>query len=196
MTQSSWQDLRDRFLSACSERDRESPTRWLEIWYLLLAHPWYREQLASAARSVLQSSRCSFEWRDDVEHEAIVLLARRLRRNPNLGIDPVLAKQHFAGWLRTVITRDCRDALRKLRRESSPALPLSDCLSASDERVQRETRIDLAIALDQLGEQERVILVLYSKGFTLRQVAEKLDLTFWRTYSSHHRGLKRLRQLL
>lgn len=193
---SSWRDLRNRFLDACSETDGESPGRWLDMWYLLLAHPWYQEQLASAARSILRSNRCPFQWQADIEQEAIVRLARRMKKMPSLGIDPAQAKQHFAGWMRTIITHDCRDGLRKLCRESRHSLPLPDSFPASEDRVQKETRVDLAVALDQLGEQESAVLLLYSKGFTLRQVGEILDLSFWRTYRAYHSGLERLRQLL
>lgn len=196
MTQSSWQDLRDRFLQACSEQDAEPSQQWLEMWHLLLTHPWYREQLTSAAKTALRNRRYPVDWQGDIEHEAIVLLARRLRKRPCLGIDPCRAKQHFAGWMRTIITHDCRDALRRLCRHSNSTFPLLDCLPASDERAARETRIDLAIALGQLDELERAVTILYSKGFTIRQAAETLDVTFWRAYRAYHGGLGKLRRLL
>lgn len=194
--QLTWQDLRDRFLSALAEPDAEPSKRWLEIWQLVVSHPWYQQQLASAARSVLRGSGVSLQLQKDIEHDSMTLLARRLRKSAGLGIDPVRAERHFAGWMRTIISRDCRDAVRKLRRQSAASLQRPDHLPASEERVQRETRIDLAMALDRLGGQERAVLTLYSAGYTLLQIAEKLGLTFWETHGAFHRALKRVRRLL
>ncbi len=196
MTPSSWQDLRDRFLDKCYKEDATGTSRWLEIWHLLSQHLWFRENLAATARSVLRRSGCPGEWQQDIEQEASVLLARRLRRMPCLGIDPVQAEQHFAGWMGTIINRDCRDALRRLSRGSRLILPLPEHVLTSEPRVQKEACIDLATALDRLDKQEKYVLVMYSKGFTLQQIADELDQKFWATYRVYHRGLKRLRRLL
>lgn len=193
---SSWQDLRDRFLELVSIPHDVAPNRWVEIWHVLVGHPWYREQLASVARNILRNSGASLQWQEDIEHDAILLLARRVRKTSDLGIDPARAEQHFAGWMRTIITRDCRDALRKLRRQSSPNIEMPDRIPARDQQNLRESRVDLAVALNQLEEQDRKLLVLHSNGLTVLQVAVELGLTYWEAYGAFHRALQRLRRLL
>jgi hypothetical protein len=117
MTPSSWQDLRDRFLDECY-KEGTAQGRWHDVWHLLSQHPWFRENLTSSAKSVLRRSGCPAEWRQDIEQQAMVLLAWRLRKMPCLGIDPVQAERHFPGWMGTIINHNCRDALRKLSRGS------------------------------------------------------------------------------
>jgi|GEM_PF-2353288 len=196
MSHPSWQGLRDQFLHLCHDREVDSADLWRHIWELLVGDSWYQEQLASAASITLRSSRRPLEWRQDIEQEATVMLALRLQKKPCLGVNPVLATHHFGGWMRTIITRDCRNALRKLYKGGRFVSPLPECLVATDDLLSRDLRIDMAEALDLLEVQEKEVLMQSSKGHTLKQVAEIFDLPFWRTYRTYHRGLKNLRRLL
>lgn len=193
---SSWQDLRDRYLEALSRPSADRPGRWLEIWRLFIEHPWYQQELQSCARAVLRSGGAPSEWQKDVEHDAMLLLVRKLRKRPDLGIDPVRAQKHFRGWMGTIITRDCRDALRRLRRLYSPSADVPKQQPAADRGPQCEARVELSLAVEQLDDPERAVLLLYANGLTIRRIAAELDLGYWRTYRAFRTGLEQLRRLL
>lgn len=191
---SSWQDLRDRFLAMVSqpEPDEDAPPRWLAVWHLLIEHPWYREQLSAAAGSVLRGGGYSLQWREDIEHDAILLLARQLRKAPDLYVDPLRAERHFAGWMRTITGRACKDALRQLRRKSTTDIPSPELLPAREQRAGRDALIDLAEALEQFDEKTRAVLLLHSKGLAFRRIATELELSHWDVFSTYHKGLEKL----
>lgn len=193
---SSWQDLRDRYLRVLSGPDAHRPGTWLLAWQLLVTHPWYRAELKSCARRVLKRHRAPLAWQMDLEHDAMLLLARKLREAPDLGVDPAQAQRHFAGWMATIITHDCRQALRRLQGLYRPSRRFPEQHATADDRGNREAWVDLNLALERLDAPERKVITLRLKGFSIRQIAARLHLNYWRAYRLFRRALKTLRRML
>lgn len=189
----SWQDLRDSFLEAVEE---SGPGAWIPIWRLVIEHPWYQQELRTIAKRVLRSRGAPLEWHEDIEHDAMLLLARKLRKSPDLGVDRTLAQEHFAGWLATITANDCLDALRRFRRHSGRSLELPEYFVADESRAAEQVLAELSLALDQLDELRRTVLLLYAKGRMLREIAADLGLDYSKTRRLYHSGLERLRALL
>ena len=191
---SDWQELRDQFLLTSSAATRTTGG-WLAVWRLLIEHPWYREELAAAARTAVRRVGGPLLWCEDVEQDALLLLAKKLRRDPRLGLDPLRAERLFAAWLSRIIRNDCRQSVRRLRRLSSGSrlpteLPDKTC------GIERETQFDVSAAIQQLAEPTRTVLLLYQQGFPLRKIEEHLGISYWQTWRIWRDGCSRLRVIL
>ena len=122
----------------------------------------------------------------------------------------------LGAWLRRALVNNLRDALRALRRgkrdvareqsleaaidESSARLAhwlAADHTSPSGNAARNEDLLRLADALDELPEPQREAIVLHHlQGWSLADVAQRLDRTEAAVAGLLHRGLKRLRELL
>lgn len=188
---STWKALRDEFLGSGT-----SPAAGLKMWRALTTHPWFREQLECCARQVLKQNAAPAAWQADVEQQVILLLAQKLQKLPDLGIDAALADQHFTGWLTTIVTRDCRQALRRQQRLHGYGQRVPIEHPAIDDRVQRETRVDLNLALARMEIPERTVITLWMNGHSIKQISNRLQLNYGRTYRIFTRGMKKLRRML
>lgn len=165
-------------------------------WRLLVEHPWFLAQLERCARRVLKRSGAPSAWQVDIEQHAILLLAQKLQKMPDLGIDAALADRHFTGWLATIVTRDCRQALRRLQRLHGHSEELPQEHPAIDDRVRREDRVDLNLALAQMDAPERTVITLWTNGHSVQQISIRVHLSYGQTYRIFTRGLKSLRRIL
>ena len=193
---SSWGDLRTRFLAVLSAGPPARVGLWLDVWRVFVGHPRYRAVVEAAARRLLARRHAPPEWREDVEHDAMLLLARTLRRAPDLHVDQARVEERFPGWVGTIVARDCLQALRRLRTLSGRTSPLGR-RDPADPRAarldaRRDARIDLSLALDRLPEPDRGVLTLYAKGHTVREAADALGLSYARAYGALRRGRERL----
>jgi RNA polymerase sigma factor (sigma-70 family) len=193
---SQWTDLMRRFLEALAADSPEERGRWLSIWHLFIEHPWYQATLRTCAARVLREQELPAAWSDDLEQEAMLLLAGHLRRNADLHVNRALVEEHFPGWMGTIITRDCRQALRKLRRLYCRTEPLEPEDHAVDPRWSIDARIDFSLAADKLDDPERTVLLLYAKGHSVQEIAEALGLSYWAASRTLKRGLKALKKAL
>jgi len=187
MSTSDWRDLKDKFLGALEGKPVEGS--WLDVWRLFLEHPWYQEQLDLCAQRVLRRAGCSRQLLGDVKQDAMLLLARKLRKTPDLHIDHQRAEEHFPGWMETIITRDCLEALRRIRRRQ----PLSSEAVSDDqfagEDADIDSQIDFSLLLDQFPDPERTIVTLYAKGWNVTQIAAELGLDYGKARRLLRRGL-------
>lgn len=190
---SSWQDLRDRFLDSVGEN---RPGGWLSTWRLIVEHPWYRQELKLIAARVLRSRGAPLDWREDLEHDCMLLLARKLQQMPDLGVNRELAQKHFAGWLARIITNQCLDVLRRHRQQFALGRGLPEPVAARPSRAVQEMLTDLSVALDKLDELRRTVLLLYAKGFPLRRIAADLGLDYSKACRLYRSGLEKLRRIL
>ncbi len=173
-------ELRIRFLALLDLP--ASGSRWKEIWKLLITHQWMQDRLERNARSALHGSNMSDQWVEDVKQDVIVRLAHKLRRIPDLRLDRTKAEAHFAGWLNTIILRDCRMSVRSLRRMHYRTLSLQGDRAMADQRTTNEDELDFKQAVNQLGEIEASVMRLRSQGYTIREVAATLGLSQSKTY--------------
>lgn len=190
---SSWQDLRDRFLDSVEE---SQPGGWLSTWRLIVEHPWYQQELKLIVARVLRSRGAPLDWREDLEHDCMLLLAQKLQKRPDLGVDPDLVQTHFAGWLATIITNQCLDVLRRQARYIGLRRELPEQLTAGPSRATRQALADLSVAMDKLDDQRRTVLLLYAKGFPLTRIAADLGLDYSKTCRLFRSGLDELRRIL
>lgn len=122
----------------------------------------------------------------------------------------------FAAWLRKALANNIRDALRKLRRQGRDvarersldaaidrsAARLAGCLAAdhsspSRRAVRNEDLLRLSNALLLLPDAQREAVVLHHlQGWTLGEVAARLERTDGAVAGLLHRGLRRLRELM
>ena len=183
-------DLRRQFVATL----RDASISWWRVWTLFVQHDCYQALLDQCARRLIYQHNASREWLDDVKQDAILILASKLRRAPNLHYNAGRPASSFAPWLRTVVRSHCQDALRRLRCWRARQLPLlSDPLekpSAIDQRI------DLHIAMLRVSARERAALSLFAQGHTDREIAQQLNLTMGQARALRLRGLKFLALLL
>jgi DNA-directed RNA polymerase specialized sigma24 family protein len=171
------QDLRAQFFAAL-DRPGDQPGRWLEIWRLFLDHPWYQAELKKATARVLRNMHPRGQWNEDIQHDAMLLLARHLRRAADLHVDRARARTQFSGWMATIIKRDCQQAARSLRTRLRKTRPLPRDQPAPDRTAIIESAIDIALAIDKLPEPSRTVTALYAQSWTLQQIASKLKMKY------------------
>jgi RNA polymerase sigma factor (sigma-70 family) len=111
---------------------------------------------------------------------------------PDLCFDTERGAEHFGGWLATILSRNCRQALRRLRRSRLPAREITENDPAPERQDQLELRIDISEALDRLQEPQRSVVSLYGKGLAVTVIAQSLGLSIWTAHRILQRGLRQL----
>ena len=169
----------------------------------------YRSYLLLLARMQLDARpQMKVEASDVVQHTLIEAHARRAQFTGD--------EAGFAAWLRKALANNIRDALRHVRRqkrdvgrersleaavEHSSAM-LAGCIAApqsspSMKAVRNEDLLRLSDALLELPEAQREAVVLHHlQGWSLNEVAARLERTDAAVAGLLHRGLRRLRELL
>lgn len=195
--EATWQDLLQRYLAAL-----EHPSPWPDLWRLFLDHAWYQEQLRAAARRAVYRRRLPPHWHDDVQQEAMLLLARSLRAAADLHLDRARVSTHFPGWLTTIIARHCQEALRKICRQQQHTQPLgerdfpSEYPSPGQGGDEAATALDFQRALEQLPPEQRTIVSLHAQGLSTPRVAEQQGLSYCLTRRRLRSAIAQLRRRL
>jgi DNA-directed RNA polymerase specialized sigma24 family protein len=192
-----WEDLRKGYVRALQEPANAST--WFEIWRLFLNDPWYRAELAKHARLVLHAGNAPIEWQEDLQHEAMLILAAKLRKKPHLDLDDQGLTERFPAAIGTIVHNECRQALKRLRRmyRTGPELFEESGHRAAVTFYEIQQRaLDLSSLIDELPEPLCSVLRLSQSGYNIRQIASRLGLTYWETYRAFHRGVARLRDEL
>ncbi|TWT74872.1 sigma-70 family RNA polymerase sigma factor [Allorhodopirellula solitaria] len=185
-----WEDLRSEFVDALQHAHS-----WLEVWQLFAGNEFYRSQLWGCAEISVIETGAPFGWADDVAHDAMLLLARQLQRRSDLGYQFDRPPEQFGNWLRTIPFRQCHEAIRSQRRRHGRDLPLE--LDPPGERIEIiEQRIDVRTAIDGLDEPFRTILFLDCGGLSLREIADRLELTYDQVRYARTQGHATLEQKL
>lgn len=105
----------------------------------------------------------------------------------------------FAGWLRTLVSRLCIDALRKrgpgrISLDDTPpqAAAAGDKHDVEDELHQKEVKIQVARAVDSLSSKYREVIILhYFRNLSYKEIADFLEIPA-RTVDSRMRKAKQL----
>ena len=190
----SLEDLRDRFFGVLDQGAAEDKPLWQEVWRLFIGHPWYQTELRRAAVRTLRPARLHLQWIDDVIQDAMLLLARDLRRSADLHVDRAAAKDHFAGWLATIILRHCQQAARSMRRAQRRAgFQQPAVLAAASRNFPADLILDLALAIRKLPAESRRALVLRLGGYRLSEMSRRLHRSQTAVYRALARGLSKLR---
>ena len=100
-------------------------------------------------------------------------------------------EQRLEAWLTRILVNECRDALRRRKREG---LPLPDDVSREDRLCED---LQLRLALKALPEKYRLPLVLHHlQGWPVSDVARMLGIPRGLATSRLHQARKALRRLL
>jgi DNA-directed RNA polymerase specialized sigma24 family protein len=145
---------------------------------------------------VLRAGGAPEEWLEDVRHEAMLILAAKLQKVPNLGLDSKGLAEKFPSSIGTIARNECRQALKRLRRIYRTGAELSaesDFRAAASFYLLQVRSLDLSAAIEELPEPLCSVLRLYQLGHDIRAIAPRLGLTYWEAYRAFRHGLKRLR---
>lgn len=123
---------------------------------------------------------------EDAVQEVLIILHRRMPTLTALG--------SISSWLFVIAHRVCLRFFKSLLPgEDVALLPRPDIARADP----TELRIDLARAIESLPEQYRVVLILRDcEGFTIAEIAQRLEITREATKARLHRGRKLVREYL
>lgn len=161
-----------------------------------VSDPWCRRQVHWRARNALRRFRLSPDWQGDVEHQTLIILADKLirrRLRPAARID---SGEQVLAWLCLVIGRACDQAARGLSRPQrfEKASWWTEPMHSNSAML--DLRIDMATAIDQLGEPSRSVVLLSEQGHSLVDAAGILRLSYKQTWRAFADGVTRLRRAL
>lgn len=190
------QDATDLRLRYRSILDRNEAPDWHEIWHLLVTHPWFVGQLNQCGRTALRGAQLPGQLAEDVVQAVILNLANKLKRTPNLHIDHDRAETQFVGWMRTILLRECRMEIRRLRRLHFRMLPLLIDKPGADPHELLDASMDLDDALSQLDDDDSAVLLLSVQGCAANEIADLLDVSLSTAYRLIRRANARLKRKL
>ncbi|MGW9477096.1 RNA polymerase sigma factor SigM [Saccharomonospora azurea] len=110
------------------------------------------------------------------------------------------AESQVTTWLHRIVVNACLDRVR--RRQARPTVPLPDTSHQEpavprDSVSERETRLVIKDALDQLPEEQRVPIVLVDvEGYSVAETAQMLGIAQGTVKSRCARGRAKLAKLL
>ena len=199
MSEPSWRDLYLNWRNALEEtagKNPRQPGHWFSIWRMIIGHEWYQQQLRACVGSTIRASRLPPDLAHDLEQEVILLLAGKLARRRDLGMDLELAKQKFPGFMQSVIRNDCLHITRKLRRQFLRSFPLLAAPCVEDRTAERCSRVELTLEIEELNDPQRTILLLTVKGMTLKEISQKIQMDYSKVCREFHHGQQRLEKIL
>jgi RNA polymerase sigma factor (sigma-70 family) len=191
----SCEELRHQLLHLLDASPPSSPDGWTEIWNAFVENPWYRGRVAFLTRSILVKGNAPLSWSDDIQQDAILLLARDLRERRDLGLNRARPEAEFEGWINTIISHHIRQALRRMRR-TTKGVGLVESMEPVQTHVDMEARFDLEQAVEQLADPDKTIIRLFSHGYSIVEIAHSLHLTYRQTRYRIGRSLNHLKILL
>ena len=187
-TQSGNEDLQFQFEQAVADG-----CHWTEILELIYNNRSFKKKLSSAAAKTARRSRLPHQAKEDIQQEALYLLANALKENPSLGYDR--GRGDFSRFLGTVIFNSCKQSYRGLyQRERFDRLTDFNFNGAYDTRQLDDERMDLAVALASIDEPQVTVLELFADGFSVREISEQMKYSRRSTYRLLNSGLDELRE--
>jgi DNA-directed RNA polymerase specialized sigma24 family protein len=182
------ENLRKRYLAAL-----QIGAPWFDVWRLLLEDEWFRAELKRHAEYVIKAHGEPLEWVEDVQHEAMLLLAAKLRARTDLGLDASGLADHLGNNISLIARDDCQDARRRLHRlfgTNVEPLPGDDQASAIG--VSPIQEMALRTAIDDLPAPLATLFRLRLMGYNIGEIASHLHLTYKQAYRGFRRGLQLL----
>jgi RNA polymerase sigma factor (sigma-70 family) len=199
MTDDTWQDLYGKWKDSLNERageDPQQPGHWFSIWRMIIGHPWFQQELHDCTGFEVRGSNLPDDLADDVEQEVILLLAGKLSRRRDLGMDVELAEETFPAFMGTIIRNGCRQVARQLRRQFVRTRSLLSPHRVLDHSTEIESFADLNLEIDELDDPQRTIVLLSLKGMTLKEIAEQIRMSYKRVCREYNHGRRRLAKTL
>lgn len=189
-----WEGLKRAFLARLL--DSTSPASAKELWRLFADDPWFQDLLDRRARRTLAVRGLRLGWLGDVKHEALLALARRLVKTPDLRVDRERVDETFPAWIGVIVERSCGEAIHWLTQLEQLHRVMLEDIAAPPEGQPLDAAIDLELAIGEQPEPERTMLHLKAMGFSVPEIAERLEMTYWETYRRLHAAAARLERRL
>lgn len=199
MSQALWQSLFLNWKDALDKKagnDPQQPGHWFTIWRMIIEHPWFQRELRDCVGYTIRSSGLPTDLADDLEHEVFLLLAGKLARRRDLGMDVELAEQKFPAFMGTIIRNDCRQVARKLRRQFVRSPSLLSPARVEGRTGEIESLVELSLEIDELDDPQRTILLLSMKGMTLKEIAQQIQMNYSQVCREYHHGRRQLARSL
>jgi len=189
-----WAPLKQAFLARL--HTSTSPSSAMEIWRLFADDRWFQELLETRARRALAFRGARFAWLGDVKHEALLLLARRLTKAPDLRVDLQRVDETFPAWIGAIVERSCGEAIDWLSRLERLQHAAPENIFDSHSQEAADARVDVNMAIGELEEPYRTLLWLSARGCSVQEMADQLDMTYWEAYRRLNAALSRLQRRL
>ncbi len=189
-----WRDLRRKFLRAM--QDEGAAPNYRRRWALFVDHPWCRRELQRVAARLVRRDPRLAPWEEDIAQDAMLLLARKLERLPDLNYDISRTESSFPGWLGTIITNDCRQAARRLRRVCFVNFDQAPLLITPDEQARSDAKLDLHAAIEDLQEPLRTVVELHMQSVPVDEIARTISSSRTNTYRLLQKARRQLRRKL
>ena len=189
-----WEGLKRAFLARLL--DATSLASAKELWRLFADDPWFRDLLDRRARRTLAVRHLRLAWLGDLKHEALLALARRLAKTPDMRVDLERVDETFPAWIGVIVERACGDAIHWLTELDRLHRVMLEDVAAPPERQSLDAVIDMELAIGEQPEPERTMLHLKSMGCSVPEIAERLEMTYWEAYRRLHAAAARLERRL
>ena len=129
----------------------------------------------------------------DLTQDVLVKVQRAYKRNPAIS---EWNDAQLAAWLWQITRNAAIDMLRATRRREQLTQELTDChYASSDVESDIEAREIIEVALSQLPERQRVLLVLDAQGYTYKEIAQREQGTRGSVASGLHRARIAIREV-
>jgi len=130
---------------------------------------------------------CATSEIDDAVQEALLVITRHVRS--------LKTAASFAGWLFTIVRRECSRLSRKMFPRASP--DNNDSVARLSERPRDELRMELALALESLPPHYLEMMLLRDfEELTVAEICERLGVTVATTKSRLRRARLLVREYL
>ncbi len=189
-----WRDLRRKFLRTI--RHEGDAPNYRRRWAMFVDHPWYQRELRRIAAYLVRRDARLAAWEEDIAQDAMLLLARKLERLPDLNYDFRRTERSFPGWLGTIITNDCRQAARRLRRACLVNSDLTPLLIAPDAQARSDARLDVLAAIEDLQEPFRTVVALHMQSVPVEEIARSISTSRTNAYRLLQNARRQLRRRL
>lgn len=179
-----WKGLLDAFLGLL---DREGPrASGDQVCELFLADRWFQDLLDQRTRQAVERRAVPRNCRDDLEQTILLLFVQKARKAPNLHVKREVAKEHFGGWIWSIVDDLCLQAARRIRRHYRFESGLvEEVENRSKQRLDQQVDVKLLVA--ELPVLTRTILSLFDEGYKLVEIADIVGEKYWKV-SELHRG--------
>jgi hypothetical protein len=182
-------DLHDRF-STCLA----SHAPWQESCTCLISHPLFVYQLHICTNETSPKQENCYQMYLDVKLNFILMFLQKYERNPGLGYNPDLGKDHISGWMRTVMRDILPQAWRQARRLASEFRSLPAQLVESE--GSGSVTEDVYLIINNMKDRDRKLAFLIVEGYKPREIAAEMELPMSWVYRNGPRMRKRLARLL
>ena len=176
---------------------RSPPATPFEVWSLCCHDPWLRKEVGKQARRLLEGTRGPPDLWSDIQQEAMLVLLRSLERDLRLGLEAEPMPGRFQALMVTVLRNSCREAYRKGRKDYQFSLSLPqdfDFSSAVAKAEANERDLELHLAIDDLPEQVRSVVLLVLIENSKSAASDRLKKTIREVTEAWDQGINRLRK--